>query len=269
MRTICVMNHKGGVGKTTTAVNLSAGLSRRNKRVILIDLDPQSNIGLSLRLKANFTLYDAMKGSVTLDDCILRLAKNFDVITSSETLAKAEYYLSTQPNSKNVIRNLLGSIQGYDFMIVDCPPSLGVLNQNVLAFCKEVFVPTSTDFLGLDALKKMNGIVDQINKAYDHNLRITKVIPTLFDKRAKNCKETLEEMRVLFPDKVTDPIRRNSKVREAPKYGKSIFKYAKSSPGAHDYNKLVDNVIEMGTMRVVQEVMVEQEPSFDPFSNSF
>ncbi|HLD01197.1 MAG TPA: ParA family protein [Candidatus Nanoarchaeia archaeon] len=253
MRTICVMNHKGGVGKTTTAVNLAAGLSRQDKKVLLIDLDPQSNVGLSLKIDAENTLYDALTGEVSLKQCIVSLAKNFDVITSKESLTKAEYYLSNQPNSKMLLKNLLASVEGYDFVIVDCPPSLGVLNQNVLAFCKEVFVPSSTDFLGFDALQKMLVVVDKINEGYNHDLKITKIIPTMFDKRTKICQETLRKMKELFPGKVSNPIHYNSKLKEAPKYGKSIFKYAKSSSGAKDYQSLVEEVISMGSLRIVQE----------------
>jgi chromosome partitioning protein len=256
MRTICIMNHKGGVGKTTTAVNLAAGISRNDKEVLLIDLDPQSNVSLSLNIDTSHNLYEALTGKIPIKDCIQHLGKNLDVITSSESLVKAEYYLSNQPNSALLLKELLGSISGYDYILVDCPPSLGVLNQNVLAFCKEIFIPTSTDFFGLDALKKMNVIVDKINDNYNHDIKITKIIPTLFDKRNKICKETLEEIRNDYPGVVSEPIRNNSKLKEAPKYGKSIFKYARSSPGAKDYAKLSDDVLEMGSLRIVQEAVV-------------
>ncbi len=255
MRTICIVNHKGGVGKTTTAVNLAAGLSRQNKRVLLLDLDPQSNVSVSLQIAANYNLYDAMKGGVPLQRCIVSLAKNFDVITGSEALAKAEFYLSSQANSRMLLRDLLGSIAGYDFILVDCPPSLGILNQNVLAFCKEAFIPTSADYLGVDALKKMSVIVDRINSTYGNDIKITKIIPTLFDKRTRICRDSLQEMQQLFPGIVAEPIRMNSKLKEAPKQGKSIFKYARSSPGAKDYGKLVDSVVEMGSLRVTQEII--------------
>jgi len=222
MRTIAIMNHKGGVGKTTTAVNLAAGLSRHDKRILLVDFDPQGNVDVSLKVEAEYTLYDALTGRVAIQRCIVNLAKNLDVITARENLVKAEHYLSTQQGAKNLLKDLLGKIKGYDYMIVDCPPSLGILNQNVLAFCNEVFVPTSSDFLGYDALKKMREIVVKINEIYGHHIKITKVIPTLFDKRNKICRETLLEIKELFPEITTEPIRSNSKLKEAPKYGKSI-----------------------------------------------
>lgn len=245
MRKICIMNHKGGVGKTTTAINLAAGLSRLDKKVLLIDLDPQGNIDLSLRIEAENNLYDAMTGKIMLNSCIVQLAKNLDIISSTETLTKAEYYLYKQDESKLLLRDILNKIAGYDYVLIDCPPSLGILNQNALAYCSEVFVPTSTDFLGFDALKKMKEIVTAVNDAYSNQARITKVIPTLFDKRNKICKQTLKEIQETFSSMTSNPIRMNSKVKEAPKHGKSIYKYAKSSPGAKDYWQLVEDVAAM------------------------
>jgi len=255
MRSIAVINHKGGVGKTTTAVNLAAGLSRHDKKILLVDLDPQSNVSLSLKVESEYTIYDALTGKVSLSDCIVHLARNFDVITSKETLAKAEYYISNQENSQMLLKDLLSSVKGYDYIIIDCPPSLGLLNQNVLAFCKEAFIPTSTDFLGFDALKKMILVVNKINESYGHDIMVTKIIPTLYDKRTKICKETFKKIQETFSGLVSSPIRYNSKLKEAPAKGKSIFRYAKSSNGAKDYGELVDNVLQMGTLRVVQEVV--------------
>ncbi|MBU0470674.1 MAG: ParA family protein [Nanoarchaeota archaeon] len=255
MRTICVINQKGGVGKTTTAVNLAAGLSRSNKRVLLIDLDPQGNVFTSLKIRQQYDMYDALVGRQNILNCISTVAKNFDVITSKETLVKAEYYLATQDNSRMLLKNLLSKINNYDYILVDCPPSLGLLNQNAMAFCKEAFIPSSTDPLGYDALKKMGAIVNEINNTYNHDIKITKIVPTLFDKRNKICKEILVEMKEEFSRLVSTPIRMNSKVKEAPKYGKSIFSYAKSSPGAKDYGKLVEEVLDMGSIRVVQEMI--------------
>jgi len=245
MRTICIMNHKGGVGKTTTAINLAAGLSRKERKVILVDLDPQGNVDTSLRIKAENNIYDAMTGKIMLNSCISNVATNFDVISSTESLTKAEYYLYKQEESKFLLKKILGTIQGYDYMIIDCPPSLGILNQNALAACKEVFIPTSTDFLGIDALRKMKEIVRDINDAYKCNCKITKVIPTMYDTRNKICKQTLAEIKNEFESLVSTPIRINSKVKEAPKYAKSIFSYAKSSPGAQDYGKLAEEVLAM------------------------
>ena len=257
MRTICIINQKGGVGKTTTAVNLAAGLSRNDRKVLLVDLDPQGNVFSSLKVDSDYDIYDAMTGKQDIVNCISNVGKNFDVITSKETLIKAEYYLAAQSESRLLLKGLLEKIDMYDYILVDCPPSLGLLNQNAMAFCKEAFIPASTDPLGQEALRKMRTIVKEINENYGHDIKITKVIPTLFDKRNKICKATLSEMKNEFNGLVSSPIRVNSKLKEAPKYGKSIFSYARSSPGAKDYEKLTDEVMEMGSLRIVQEVLVE------------
>jgi len=149
----------------------ASGIILKDKKILLVDLDPQGNIDLSLQARAQYNIYDAMTGKVPLQQCIVHLAQNFDVISSTESLTKAEYYLYNQKESKMLLKELLGTITGYDFIILDCPPSLGILNQNALAFCKEVFVPTSADFLGFDALKKMKVIVTKINESYNNNCK--------------------------------------------------------------------------------------------------
>jgi chromosome partitioning protein len=255
MRTICIYNHKGGVGKTTTAINLAAGLSRVGKRVLLVDLDPQGNIDVSLKLKAQYDIYDAMKGDIPIQQCIVNLATNFDVITSRETLTKAEFHLAAQSNSKMLLRDLLSNITGYDYLLIDCPPSLGVLNQNVLAFCKEAFVTVSTDYLGFDALKKMDIVLKKIKESYGNDIKLSRIIPTLYDRRNKICKETYNDIKTRYPEIVSTPIRYNSKLKEAPKHGKSIFKYARSSIGAKDYVKVVEEVVAMEQMHVATSIM--------------
>lgn len=245
MRTICIYNHKGGVGKTTTALNLAAGLSRHEKKVLLVDLDPQGNLDTSLKVNTEYNLYDALTGKLEIQQCITNIAKNFDIIVSTEQLAKIEHFLSRDDNQKMMIKEILGRIDGYDFIIIDCPPSLGIINQNALAFCKEAIVPVSTDFLGYDALKKMPEIIDEINHHYGNEIKIAKVVPTLYDQRNKICKESLANIQNTFPEQTSYPIRNNSKLKEAPKKGKSIFNYAKSSNGSKDYGKLVEDIMAM------------------------
>jgi len=245
VRKICVFNHKGGVGKTTTAINLAAGLSRKDKKVILVDLDPQGNVDISLKANVGCNIYDAILGSSDIHDCVVNVATNFDFVGSKESLAKMEYHLAQDNTAGAKFKEVLLGLSGYDYMIIDCPPSLGVMNQKILSFCDEVFVPAATDFLGFDALKKMPKIIEQINKHYDHDVNMTLIIPTLFDKRNKICKDMLSSMKDDFGNLVSNPIHYNSKLKEAPRKGKSIFKYASSSSGAKDYGILVDTVISM------------------------
>lgn len=245
MRKICIFNHKGGVGKTTTAINLAAGLSRKDKKVLLVDFDPQGNINTSLKVKIENDLYDAIINKMPLSRCIVNVAQNFDVLPSKENLVKIEHYLSQQRNSRTFLKDLMADLDGYDYLILDCPPSLGILNQNALAFGDEVFIPVSTDFLGYDALGKVPEIVRDINAHYDHDIKISRIIPTFYDRRNKICKLMLEKMMSQFNGLVSPPIRYTAKLKEAPMHGKSIFSYAKSSPGADDYWKLVEDIVQM------------------------
>ena len=245
MRIISIINQKGGVGKTTTAINLAAGLSRKDKKVLLIDLDPQGNVDTSLKVKAEGDLSDAIMGQQVIQQCISNIAANFDVITSKESLQDAESFIAEQENKRLFLKNLFKSVNSYDFIIVDCPPSIGLLNQNALAFCKEAFIPVSTDYLGLEGLKNMIAFIQKSNNHNGTDIKISKVIPTMYDVRNKICKETLAEIQTEFSQLCSYPIHINSKLKEAPKYGKSIFSYAASSRGAKDYGQLVEEVVGM------------------------
>tara|TARA_Y100000034_G_scaffold121441_1_gene165659 strand:+ start:1382 stop:2131 length:750 start_codon:yes stop_codon:yes gene_type:complete len=249
MRTIAVINQKGGVAKTTTAVNLAAGLSRMDKKVLLVDLDPQGNIDTSLRVNAEYDVFDALTGKIEIQQCIVNVAKNLDILTSKDTLLNAEYYLANE--GKLQLKSMLERLNGFDFVIVDCPPSIGMLSQNVLAYCKEAVIPVSTDYLGLDALRKMTNFIEDIKDNYGNDIKISKIVPTLFDKRSNICKNILATIQNEYPELTSYPIRNNSKLKEAPMKGKSIFSYAKSSNGAKDYGKLVEDIASMEQLVVV------------------
>lgn len=244
MRTICLINNKGGVAKTTTAINLAAGLSRKDRKVLLIDLDPQSNVDLSLQGGAEYTILDVLTGKIGLNEAIVNLGTNFDLIAAEAHLNQAEQEIGRNPNPKQFLKRTLDNIDGYDYVIIDCPPSMGLLSQNVLQFCQEAFIPTSTDFLGFDALNRMYKIIEKASNE-GSDIKVTKVIPTLFDRRNKICKQTLADIQNEYPEVCSHPIRINSKLKEAPKYGKGIFKHARSSPGAKDYGQLVEDVLAM------------------------
>jgi chromosome partitioning protein len=244
LRKICVINQKGGVGKTTTAVNLAAGLSRENRSVLLIDLDPQGNVGTSLKTEIKKDVFDLLFNNADPFECIVKMGKNLDVIPSKETLTKAETLLQKMEDKHVLLRQILQKVEGkYDYIILDCPPSLGTLNQNAILYSDEAFIPVATDFLGYDALKKMIEAINDINSFYDHFCKVSKIIPTMFDKRNKLAKEVLNQMNSEHYGLVADPIRTCSKVRESPRSGKSVFRHAPKSRGAEDYSTLVRHVI--------------------------
>ncbi|MFH1071976.1 MAG: AAA family ATPase, partial [Nanoarchaeota archaeon] len=195
MRKIAVINQKGGVGKTTTTVNIAAGLAKKGFKVLILDLDGQGNISTSLHLKADKDMYNLLVEKLDVDQCVTKVADNLFVIPSNETLEKAEIILSGQPARETILKRQLEDLRGYDYVLLDCPPSLGLLNQNALLFATEAFIPVSTDFLGVNALKKMIHEIETINEIFSHECRISMIIPTMYDRRNKTCKIHLNEIK--------------------------------------------------------------------------
>jgi chromosome partitioning protein len=243
MRRICVINQKGGVGKTTTAINLAAGLALKDKKVLLIDLDPQGSTTFSLDGSNSQDLYDYLTSNVNVSECVSHLGKNLDILGTKENLAQMEQALAGDKSKIEVVTKRLNKIVNYDYVIFDTAPSLSILNKSVILASNEAIIPTATDVLGLRGTTNTIKLIEQVNKEEEHDLKITKIIPTLFDKRNNICKKILEIMNNIYYDIISDPIRINSKLKEAPEHHKSIFTYDKRSRGAEDYQKLTVQVI--------------------------
>ncbi len=243
MRKICIINQKGGVGKTTTAVNIAAGLSRQGRKVLLVDVDPQGNIADSLAAQKSRSLYHFLTNQCSHVDCTTNLGKNLDLIHSDETLTKIETAFATTKRPAYLFSRQFDSVSGYDYIIFDCAPSLGLLNQNVMLFAKEAIIPVMTHYLPMNGLANIAEAIEDINGHYGHDLQITHIVPTLHDGRNKINKEMLAKLQNDYPEVATNPIRINSKLAEAPSKGKSIFAYDQRSRGAKDYGKLVLNLI--------------------------
>ena len=244
LKKICIINQKGGVGKTTVSLNVAAGLARAGKKVLLVDLDAQGNLETCLPLtEEKKNIYHILIENANPLECIHHIGVNLDLIASDEQLTKAEIVLVGEAGREYVLSKKLAKVKQYDYIIVDCPPSIGLLNQNALLYCDEAIIPASTDVLGVDALKKMTEAISVINEVFSHDLQISKVVPTLFDKRNKICKECLSEIQNLQYEKVTTPIRMNSKLKECAKAKRSIFSYAPSSRGAEDFKEVVKAIL--------------------------
>jgi len=244
MRKIALVNQKGGVGKTTTAVNLSAAIAKLDRRVLLIDLDPQSNATISLGViphEQENTSYALLNGGPLVP---IKLSDNLHLVPSNIELAGAEMELTSVIGRESVLRDALAEVTNYDFMILDCSPSLGLLSVNSLTTANEVMVPLQCEFLALHGISLLLKTVELVKKRLNPALSITGVIPCMYDVRKGLARDVVIEIEKHFGDKVTKTkIRSNVRLAEAPSHGKSIFEYAPDSNGAEDYLALAREVV--------------------------
>jgi chromosome partitioning protein len=245
-RRIAVFNHKGGTGKTTTAVNLAAGLAERGNRVLLIDADGQGNVGASLGIRGEQNLYHVLVNGMPADEAAVPVRANLDVLTSNELLAAAELYLAGRPNRHRVMRDRLGDrVQGYDVVVLDCAPALSLMNQNALVYADSVLVPVSCDYLSLIGVRQVLRTLKSVRTLLKHRVQLLGVVPTFFDVRNKISREAVEALTEHFGERCLMPVRVNTKLREAPSAKQTIFEYAPDSHGALDYLALVDRVVRL------------------------
>jgi chromosome partitioning protein len=247
-RKIAVLNQKGGTGKTTTSVNIAAGCAERGKKVLLIDSDAQGNVGASLGIQGQKTLYNVLvDGANEIDDIVVPVRNNLDVITCETTLAAAEIWLARQGGERGkILTQRLARLrvpENYDYIFIDCGPSLNLLNQNALSFANEVIIPVTCDYLALIGVKQVLRTIEDLERHLNHQVKVTAVLPTFYDGRTRIGREVLEKLRGRFQEKCLDPIRLNTRLAEAPSHRKTIFEYAPCSHGAEDYSKIVDWLI--------------------------
>src|SRR5688572_4109981 len=244
MRKIALVNQKGGVGKTTTAVNLSDALARLDRRVLLIDLDPQLNATVSLGVPAHeqeHTTYSILNGGAAVP---IEISPNLHLLPSSIDLAGAELELAAAIGRETILRDALSGLTGYDFVLLDCSPSLGLLSINALSYAQEVMVPLQCEFLALHGISLLTRTVDLIRRRLNPTLEIKGVIPCMYDIRKGLARETVEELQKHFLGKVFKTrIRTNVRLAEAPSHGQTIFEYAPDSNGAEDYMALAREIV--------------------------
>jgi chromosome partitioning protein len=242
-RRIAVLNQKGGTGKTTTAINLAAGLAERGIKTLLVDMDPQGSVGVSLGIAGERTTAHVCRDGADPAECAVPIRDNLDVITSDNGLADVEIALARADDGAYVLRRRLDGVAGYGYVVLDCAPSITLLTRNALNFAGEVIVPVACDYLSMVGTKQIAKTVGDINTLTKHDVKITGVVPTFFDMRNRISHLVLQELGRLFGALLFSPIRINTRLKEAPIHRKTIFEFAPDSHGAEDYRLLVEALI--------------------------
>lgn len=249
MRIIALTNQKGGVAKTTSTINIGAALAQLHKKVLLVDLDPQHNLTVSLGIPAHEldkTIYDLLKKNAQPEEVIVH-RNALDVLPASLRLSAADIELSNIPGREFLLKEALAPVKGYDFILLDSPPSLGLLTLNALTAAQEIFIPLQTQFLALQGISMLMETVQVVQTRLNPTLEVSGIIATLFDGRKKLDREVIDYIQELFGDKLFRTfIRENVALAEAPSFGQTIFEYRINSHGAEDYLALANEIIKMG-----------------------
>lgn len=247
-RIIALANQKGGVGKTTTSVNIAGELARRGARVLLIDCDPQGNATTSLGIaKAQLasTTYDVLMGHAPIEQVAIETGRaGFQLIPADQDLAGAEIELSQVDKREWQLTRALAAASHYDWVLIDCPPSLGLLTLNALCAAYGVIIPLQCEYLALEGLAQLKGTIDRVQGNLNTDLHIAGVVMTMYDGRTNLAQQVVEEVRRYFPQRVfATLIPRSIRLSEAPSYGQLISEYDPTSRGAQAYASLTEELI--------------------------
>jgi chromosome partitioning protein len=258
-RIIGIANQKGGVGKTTTAINLAASLGVLEFKTLLVDADPQANstsgIGFDLQ-NIQQSIYDCMVGEKRAEDVILKTEiPNLDLIPSHIDLVGAEIEMINYPQRENVIKNILEEVRSqYDFIIIDCSPSLGLITVNALVAADSVAIPVQAEFFALEGLGKLLNTIKIVQSRLNTSLEIEGILMTMYDGRLRLCNQIVNEVRRHFEEMVFETlIHRNSKLSEAPSVGKPVILYDEESKGSINYLNLAKEILQKNNMTKINQ----------------
>ncbi len=250
-RTIAFLNQKGGVGKSTAVTNVGAGLALAGRRVVVVDLDPQAHLTYGLGIAAHeleVTIHDVLRGDQGANRALLSRG-DFRLIPSCLDLSGAELELASIPGRELLLKEALSAIQDVDFVLLDCPPSLGLLTLNALTASREVFIPFQAEYLALQGMSRLVQTIDIVRRRLNPTLEITGVVATRYDRRKNLNREVVEKVADHFgPRLFATRIRDAIAIAEAPGFGKTIFEYRPGSSGADDYRSLCSEILERGEL---------------------
>ena len=250
MKKICIMNQKGGTGKSTLAVNLSHALALKGKKVLLVDVDPQGSSTIYLKPEFEKTIANVLIHKEDAKDAIINVRENLDLIPSNKTVRPVSMLIMNEPGREFLLKNAMSKIKGYDYVFIDCAPNLDVLNFNAFAYADETIIPVTMDYLSTPGMVELiTDTLASVKKNLRHNLEVSGVIGMFYDQRETKSKKMMESLNKneFFNGKVFKTvIRKNTKIGESPAYGKTIFEYAPSSYGAKDYEELANEFLRRG-----------------------
>jgi chromosome partitioning protein len=251
-KVISVANQKGGVGKTTTSINLSSSLAAAEKKILLVDIDPQANSSSGINVSNHFpSIYEVLIDKKDVNEVIINTYMPFlDLLPSNINLVGAEIELINVQNREGVLRNTLDPIkENYDFIIIDCPPSLGLLTLNSLAASDSVIIPVQCEYFALEGLGQLLNTINIVKKHFNKNLTIEGVLLTMYDMRLRLSHQVADEVKRYFGDKVFNTvISRNVRISEAPSFGKPIILYDAISSGSKNYISLASELLERNSI---------------------
>lgn len=247
-RVIAIVNQKGGVGKTSCTLNIGAGLALKNKKVLYIDADAQGNLTVGLGIRntdGENTIFEVLKGECSIEDAIIKTTNNASILPADIALAAADLELANEPGKDFLLHEAINLVENeYDYILIDCPPSLGMMTVNSLVAAKEVIIVMMPEFLSAQGVSQLTRTIDIVQRRINHDLKISGVILNMYNGRRKLHREASEEVAKMFKDRLYKTYIRNSvTIAESPGFGQDIFAYKSDSTGAKDFSDLIDEIL--------------------------